>query len=108
MWLIAVELIVSEKSVCCIAKFDLSLTTFRRVPAQVINDATKQKRLERSKKLLRWLNSQMTKRVFFTDEKIFYTNPPINNQNNHVWAKEKKADIEPSLLVERASSLPTS
>ena len=75
---------VSEKSVRRIAKFDLGLTAFRRVPTQVINDATKQKRLERSKKLLRRLNSRTTKRVFFTDEKIFYTNPPINIQNSHV------------------------
>ena len=64
---IAAELMVSEKSVCHIAKFDLGLTVFHRVPTQVINDATKQKRLEHSKKLLRQLNSQMTKRVFFTD-----------------------------------------
>ena len=69
----------------------------------MINDATKQKRLVQSKKLLRMLNSRTTERVFFTDEEIFYTNPPINNQNNRVWTKEKKADIEPSRLpVERA------
>ena len=100
---IAAELIISEKSVRRIAKFDLGLTAFRRVPAQVINDSTKHKRLERSKKLLRRLNLRATKKVFFTDEKMFYINPPINSQNNRIWAKKKKADIDPSrLLVERA------
>ena len=87
---IATELMVSKKLVCRIAKFDLGLTAFRRVPMQVINDTTKQKRLERSKKLLRRLNLRTAKRVFFTDEKIFYINSPINNQNNHVWAKESE------------------
>lgn len=104
---IASELMISEKSVRRIAKFDLGLTSFRRVPAQVINDITKQKRLERSKKLLRRLNPRVTKRVFFTDENFFYISPPINNQNNRVWGKKKKTDIEPRrLLVERAKFSP--
>jgi hypothetical protein len=98
---------ISEKSVRRIAKCDLGLTAFRRVPAQVINDATKRKRLERSKKLLRRRNSRATKKVYFTHEKIFYINPPINNQNNRIWAKTKKADIHPSrVLVERAKFSP--
>jgi len=33
----------------CIAKRDLWLKSFRRVPAQVINDSTRQKRLERAR-----------------------------------------------------------
>ena len=42
------------------------------------------------------------KRVFFTDEKNFYLNPPVTNQNNRVWSSGKKTDVDPSrLLVER-------
>ena len=81
---IAMELEISDRSVRRIAKEDLHLHTFRRVPAQV-NDTTKQKRLERSKALLR-LNVRKIKRGFFTDEKNFYLNPPVSNQNKRVWA----------------------
>ena len=53
--------------------------------------------------LLRRLTVQKTKRVFFTDEKIFYLNPPVNNQNNRVWSTGRKRDVDPQrLLVQRA------
>jgi transposase len=104
---IAKDLDISERSVRRIAKLDLGLRAFRRVPAQVISDAVKEKRLERSKRLLRRLTLKQTKLVFFTDEKVFYTNPPVNNQNNRVWSVGRKADVEPSrLLVERAKFAP--
>jgi hypothetical protein len=45
--------------------------------------------------------------VFFTDEKNFYLNPPISNQNNRVWSRGKKADVWPDrLLVEREKFAP--
>jgi len=41
--------------------------------------------------------------VFFTDEKVFYVNPPTNNQNNSVWSVGKKRCVPQSrLLIERA------
>jgi len=47
------------------------------------------------------------KRVFFTDEKNFYLNPPVNNQNDRIWASGKKADVNPErLLVEREKFTP--
>ena len=53
--------------------------------------------------LLRRLTVQKTKRVFFTDEKISYLNPPVNNQNNRVWSTGRKRDVYPQhLLVQRA------
>lgn len=104
---IAKELQISEKSVRRIAKEDLKMSAFRRVPAQIISDATKAKRLQRCRQLLRRLTVGATKKVFFTDEKIFYTNPPTNNQNNRVWSKGKKSQIKTSrLLVERAKFAP--
>ena len=99
---ISAELNISRTSVRRIAKEDLNLTSFRRVPAQIISDAVCQKRLERSSALLRRLKVRDTKRVFFTDEKNFYLNPPISNQNNRVWSSGKKADVRPDrLIVER-------
>jgi len=49
---IAKDLTVSQPSVRRIAKKDLNLPAFRRVPAQVLSDATKTKRLERCNRLL--------------------------------------------------------
>lgn len=104
---ISAELNISRTSVRRIAKEDLNLTSFRRVPAQIISDAVRQKRLERSSALLRRLKVRDTKRVFFTDEKNFYLNPPISNQNNRVWSSGKKADVRPDrLIVEREKFAP--
>ena len=57
--------------------------------------------------LLRRLEVCDTKHVFFTDEKNFYLNPPISNQNNRVWSSGKKADVRPDrLIVEREKFAP--
>lgn len=104
---IAAELSISQSSVCRIAKRSLHLKSFRRVPAQVINDATRKKRLERARALLTHITPRKTKHMFFTDEKNFYLNPPISNQNNRVWDSGRKADVEPRrLLVEREKFAP--
>lgn len=104
---IAKDLKISHHSVHRIAKKDLNLSSFRRVPAQFLSDATKSKRLERCRRLLKRFNLKATKRVFFTDEKVFYINPPINNQNNRVWSSGKKSQVACSrLLVERAKFAP--
>jgi len=66
---IATQLDISQSSVCRIAKTDLRLKSFRRVPAQVINDSTRQKRLERASVLLRRITTRRIKQVFFTDKK---------------------------------------
>jgi len=42
-----------------------------------------------------------------TDEKNFYLNPPVSNQNNRVWSIGKKADVRPDrLIVEREKFAP--
>ena len=79
---------ICEGSVRQIAKKDLHLSSFKRRPVQVINEATRLKRLTRSEKLSRRLTVQDIKQVFFTDEKIFYLSPPINSQNNRVCWEE--------------------
>jgi AraC-like DNA-binding protein len=104
---ISAQLNISRTSVRRMAKQDLNLTSFRRVPAQIITNAVRQKRLERSSALLRRLKVRDTKHVFFTDEKNFYLNPPICNQTNRVWSSGKKAEIGPDrLLVERQKFAP--
>lgn len=100
---IGTELGISHESVRQIATRDLGLRCFKRVPVQVLTDDTKQKRLARSTALFRRLSVKKTKRVFFTDEKVFYVSPPVSTQNNPVWSAGRKKDINPArLLVQRA------
>ena len=93
---IAKTLGMSDGSVRRIAKMDLELSAFRRMPAQVLSDAVKLKLLEQCKALLRRLTINKVKQVFFTDEKNFYLNPPVNTQNDHLWAKGKKKEVASS------------
>ena len=75
--------------------------------AQVVSETVKQKRLERCRKFLRRLPKTATKKVFFTDEKNFYLNPLINNQNNRVWVLGKKREVDENrLLVQTAKFAP--
>jgi len=100
---IAKEIGLSKTSVSNIAKHDLGLRCFKRVPVQVITDATRLKRLERSQQLLRRFTATKSKCIFFTDEKLFYISTPASNQNNRVWNAGRKSDISSKrLLTERA------
>jgi hypothetical protein len=105
---VAREVGISQGSVMNIAKTDLGLSSFKRVPAQVISEATRLKRLARSRQLSRRITVEKAKRVFFTDEKLFYIDPPVNKQNSRVWAAGRKRDVNPQrLLVERAKFSPS-
>ena len=73
---ISTTLNVHRSSVQRIAKRDLGLSSFRRIPAQIITEAVKQKRRERCQKLIRRLPSTTMKKVFFTDEKNFSSKRP--------------------------------
>jgi len=105
---VAAHVGISERTVRRIAKVDLNLKAFKREPAQIINEATKNKRLMRSQLLLQRMSVKKTKIVFFTDEKLFYIDPPVNSQNDRVWSTGRKHDVDPRrLLVERAKFSPS-
>src|SRR5437899_37235 len=73
------------------------------MPAQVINEATRLKRLTRCKQLVRRLTVNKTKKVSFTDEELFYVSLPVNCQNDRVWSAGRKRSVSPKrLLVQRA------
>ena len=100
---IAKEIGIAQSSVINIAKKDLALHCYKRTPAQVLSADTKRKRLDRSKLLLRRLTVAKSKRVFYTDEKVFYIDPPINSQNNRLWSSGRKSTVPVNrLLVQRA------
>ena len=90
---LAQELGISASSVRNIAKAVLHLQPFKRIPAQVINPATQKKPLDRCRNLLTRLKGSAWKKVFFTNEKVFYFDPPMNTQNDRVWASSRKRDI---------------
>lgn len=100
---VALQLQISQRSVRNIAHKDLGLKSYKRVAVQVITEATVKKRLERCEALLRRLKAPDCKRVFFTDEKAFYLDPPVCSQNDRVWSAGRKKDIAPErLLLQRA------
>ena len=84
-------------SVWRIAKKDLHLNSFKRIQGQVLNDAAREKRLTRSKQLLRRCTVPLTKRIFFTDEKVFYLDPPVNR--GELWSASRKRDVSPQRLI---------
>src|SRR6218665_2124964 len=63
---IAAELNISERSVRRIAREDLRLICFRRVPAQIITDSVRQNRQERANALLHQFKVRDTKRILWT------------------------------------------
>ena len=70
--------------------------------AQLISDDVGQKRMEGSRKLIRRLPIKATERVFLTDEKNYYVNPPIN-QNGRVLSRGSKVNVSKRRpLIERA------
>ena len=96
---IAADLGISHMSVINIAKKDLGLKCFKRVAAQVLNVATRGKRLSRCRRLMRRLTVRKLQKVFFTDEKAFYLDPPVNNQGMRVWGVGRKRDLSSERLV---------
>jgi transposase len=96
---IAANLGICHASVYNIAKNDLGLSSFKRIPGQVLTDATREKRLTRSKQLLRRYTVPQTKNIFFTDEKAFYLDPPVNR--GQLWSAGRKKDVDPQRLIKQ-------
>ena len=59
------------------------------------------KQLERCEALLGRLTAAKCRRVFFTDEKAIYLDPPVCSQNNRVWSAGRKRDIAPQRLLQQ-------
>ena len=84
-----------------VARKDLQMKSFKRIGVQVLTDATKVKRLARSKALLKRLTVAKCKKVLFTDEKVFYLDPPVSSQNNRLWSAALKNDFHPQRLLQQ-------
>lgn len=73
---------VSDRTVRKIVKEDLRMNSYKIREKHLISDATKRKRLERSKKLLNRLKAGTLVAPIFCDEKIFNVEAVRNRQND--------------------------
>jgi len=69
---------ISRSSVRRIAQRDFQLRVFKRKKAHLLSDADRKTRLERCRVLLRRRALQQVHKIWFSDEKIFTVQPPIN------------------------------
>lgn len=98
---IARETGVHRSSVHRIVHKDLSLKCFKRSRAQELTEANKLTRLARCKTLVKKFPSHLVPFIWFTDEKIFTVAPPINSQNDRLYAGDgtKKAQLSAARIL---------
>ena len=92
---IARETDIRSSSVVQIIREELHLKCIKKHHAQTLTEAKCITRLSRAKKLLNKFPESAVDFIFFTDEKVFTIAPPVNPQNNRVYAPcgTKKRDI---------------
>ena len=83
------EMAISEPSMGRIVKKHLNKKTYKQGKGQLLSDASKTKRKERSKKLLHRFRSGAHRNILFTDEKIFSVEQFFNKQNDRLYASSK-------------------
>ena len=83
---IARERNISKSSVHRIIHKDLRLVCFKKKRAQELTAANKITRLVRAKQLLKKYPASLVSFIWFTDEKLFTVAPPINLQNDRLYA----------------------
>jgi len=103
---IARETGISRRSVGRIIHEDLELKCLKKRRAQELTPLNCKKRLARSRKLLRQYPPYAVDFIFFTDEKVFTVAPPLNLQNDRVYAPffTKKRDIDADRLLRTRST----
>jgi len=77
---------ISKSSVHRIIHKDLRLVCFKKKRAQELTAANKITRLVRAKQLLKKYPASVVSFIWFTDEKLFTVAPPINLQNDRLYA----------------------
>lgn len=92
---------IHRSSVVRIIHDQLHLKCVKRRRAQMLTEANCVTRLNRAKQLLRKFPPSSVDFIFFTDEKVFTVSPPVNLQNDRVYAPidTKKRDIAAERLL---------
>lgn len=101
---------ISESSVRRIVKLDLGLKPFKKISGQKLSETNIENRVDRASKLLRNLTVERVNKTFFTDEKLFKIDEPLNSQNNRVYApaNQKKSSITEERLYVTKTGFPNS
>src|SRR5271166_1813765 len=87
---------ISRSSVRRIVKQDLHLNIFKRKKAHLLSDVDMAKRSRCCRTLLHRRGLKNVARIWFSDEKIFTVQPPINTQNDRVYSAAVKKNHVPS------------
>jgi len=97
---------IHQSSVIRIIHRDLELKCLKRRRAQLLTEQNRLARLTRSKQLLRKYPDYAVNHIWFTDEKVFTVEPPMNSQNDRVYAPKttKKRDMAPTRLLQTRST----
>ena len=90
---------VSVSTMQRLLKDDLHVYLYKFTKRQLLSNATKKKRLDRAKVLIKRLVVGMQPQVLWTDEKLFTVQAIHNHQNDRIWIPNK--DMVP---VKRCSS----
>ena len=100
-WQIARETGIHRSSVVRIIRGELSLKCVKKRHVLELTEANCITRLSRAKKLLSKFPESAVDFIFFTDEKVFTVAPPVNFQNDRVYApcETKKCDIASDRLL---------
>ena len=98
---IAREMSIHCSSVVRIIRDELRLKCVKKRHAQELIEANCIAHLSRAKKLLSKFPESAVYFIFFTDEKVFTIAPPVNPQNDRVYAQggTKKRDIAADRLL---------
>ncbi|CAM1298306.1 Uncharacterised protein r2_g791 [Pycnogonum litorale] len=101
---------LSKTSVHRIVRKYLKLKPYKKITGQKLTKGVIEKRIQRSPILLRRLTVSNVQVTFFTDEKIFTIEPPINKQNDRVYGSStsKKNEISEEKLFATKSHFPSS
>ena len=103
---VARETGIPTTSVHRIIHEDLKLQCFKKKRAQGLTEANKIKRLVCVKQLLRKYQDHAVSFIWFTDEKQFTIQPPVNLQNDRVYAPlgSRKRQVSAKRLLRTRST----
>ena len=106
---IAQRLGISKDSVYRIIKCDLNLNMFHRVKGQNLKTGDHEKRVIRSKRMLRYFTHANLHKTFFSDESIFTVEGRYNAHNDVFYTYHtKKEDVDEERLHHSRSQFPKS
>lgn len=99
---------ISKSSIKRIIKKDLNLRPYKKIRGQKLTISDEVKRVMCAKKLLRLVDANKLNVCFFSDEKIFTVEPPLNAQNERVYfeASKRKNQITSERLFSMKSHFP--